>query len=539
MKNSRRKKSSRKSASFPSRKWFTNLFHKRSFWIVLAVFIIFSVFTHWLAVIYVPPFPPRWIGIKYYLYTPNKEVSSADLSKVPISLHAVQSAIVVLNPNTPAANELLPHEIVINTFTLTDQAVIDVILNNTLAQYLSGIEPSKQEVAREILNNPKTSVIIDKIFLAVTQSDNISQSDSLINERLQKKGEEIKPEVFEAMQKKIILAPFINPLSKAEAAKISEPFLTVEKSAVYRIYKDANASRKMPVSYYRDNYSDFVLVNNKLIPTRGDISPLVILKPGKYYLGPGIVAAPTIYYLALQTVEGLPYNTKSVGHGWASVSRKEEGIMYPLMTMSLFNSIDMDNKQNIDKAEMSNIATYTNLWINHPDDWQRAIKSLNKIPLPDGPSRSRLYELSPEQVRGILFFREWYLPQYSTQEYYMTYLTESLLKSRDVRISLGLTLEILHLKLQNIMNITFWGGIQAWMNNTTLDTRYNGITSNCVAYSTDFWNKIVPKIFYNPRILNLVPVPGKLYKEMKPDEVIDLPDAATLPENQRNKPYKK
>lgn len=119
----------------------------------------------------------------------------------------------------------------------------------------------------------------------------------------------------------------------------------------------------------------------------------------------------------------------------------------------------------------------------------------------------------------------------------MNYLEESFAASTSLTNKAALLWTMAHVKLENLMNETFWGTLQMFMNSTTKDTRYNGITSNCVAYSVDLWNIMKENPHYDPRILKLVAAPGKLFVSMTQTEVIDLPDATTLPLDQQQQPY--
>lgn len=501
---------------------------------VLGILVAICMFFTWLVASYQPPFPPRWIGVKYFLFEGDKTVSQEEINKIPKDLNAIQSAIMVLTPISPEAKEVLPAQMYVNTFTLSNKEAIAAAVRIAIAQYLAGTDPSKEDAARAVLSSPQTAVGVEKLIVAVTQSNNLPVPEEMVNEELGTRGKEITPQEYEEMQKKIMFAPTLPPQNQNDSSgrKIS-------KKGIYRFYQDKASTSASPSASYKENYSDFLRVNNTLIPTRKGASPLVILNPGTYSVDDSTVISPVDFYLTLHTIEGIPYNRKSVGHGWVSLARKEEGVMYPMMTMSLFNLIDTDDSQTVEKGELTNIATHTNLGMNYIDDWERSTKMLNYIPIPNGPTRSRVAPITPEKAKAIIYMREWYFPQYSTNEYYEKYLDESLSQSNNIKDKAALYVAKAHLNFQQLMNKTFWGVVLMWMNNTAADVRYNGITSNCVAYSTEFWNRMTnnPLPEYDSRILKLVPVPGKLYKEMKPEEVIDLPDAETLPPEQQNVPY--
>lgn len=513
------------------------LFHNRWFLISSVSVITIMLISTWLIGSYTPPFPPSWIGVKYYSFSSDNEIKLEDVTSVAEDMKTVQTAILVFEPKTEDAKRLLPSQFTVNSFTLSDQEVLKIMLADSVARVLVGTKPEEQEIARAILADPLSAVSLKHIVVAVTQSNNISADEALFNEQLNQRGTELRPAEFDAIQDQIQLFAKISGAPMTESAESSSNLFTVEKPSAFRLYQNDEAKIATAGAFLREPYSDFSTINDQLVPLRAGRSPLLVLEPGIYQLEEDSSLSPITFHLAVQTVEGLPYNKKSVGHGWTTLAQKENGVMYPLLTMSLFNSLDLNNTQDIDAGTFTNIATYTNLGINHPDDWVRATKSLNYIPLPDGPSRSRVNEISPEMTRKLLLLRGWYLPQYSTQEYYMKYLQESLAATSDPMNKLALGISILHVKYQNLMNKTFWGTIQMLMNGTTGDTRYNGITSNCVAYSTDLWNVRNQAPYYDPRMLKLVAVPGKLFHEMNPEEVIDLPDAETLPPDQQNVPY--
>ncbi len=333
-----------------------------------------------------------------------------------------------------------------------------------------------------------------------------------------------------------------NQATTSENSNTNLQNFTVEKTGGYRVYKSQeslNQAQANPEIISTTPFTESIVINDQLIPLKAGRSPLLKLDPGTYQTDKNVVFSPIEYYLAVQTANGLPYTTAGIGHAWSVLAYKEQGWIQPLMTMSLFNSLDEDNKQRLEWGEMTNIATYTNLWINHPDDWNRAINSLNRIPIPDGDTRTHLMQIEPSTAQAILFKRRWYLPQYATQELYLEYLKTSLEKSDSLTNKLALLIEIAHVNLQNIMNKSFWGAVQIIMNGTWGDTRYNGVTSNCVSYSTAIWNVFNPPVKYDPRILWLVPAPGQLFVNIDPNRIdtIDLPDEDSLPEDQRGKPF--
>jgi hypothetical protein len=502
------------------------LSRNRKFWTGLLILCITTSFAHWLISTYEPPFPPRWVGVKYYLYSTETQLDQSNSEKIPSDLKSVQSALIFFKPETDDAKLLLPPEMVFNTFTLTDKDVLRATINTAVAQNLSGIDPKNRAVAERILQDPDEAVSLDKVLFAVTQSNNISAPEQLLNKSLQNVAREIDPEIYDTAAQHIMLAPSLPPLTASAAANITQPLQTIEKLGVYRILQDASVSQSMPTTM-QENYTDFTLINDRLVPLQNGRSAQLILEPGQYLLAQDAILSPITFHLGLHTLNGLPYALRGSGHGWTSLSRLEEGTFYPMMTMSVFNSLDTDNQQVVARSEVTNVATYTNLWINHPHDWERSTLALNKVPLPDGPSKTTLSELTPAQVGSFIYQRQWYLPQYSTQEYYQNYLLQALSKSRNPKTSIALVLEIIHIRIENVLNGLFWGTLQMWLNHTLQDTRYNLVTSNCVAYATDLWNTIVVTQSYNPRFLGLIPAPSELYRKMNSDSVIELPGAET------------
>ena len=527
--------------------FWRRLLRSRWIWLIGGVFLLL-VLGGLLISMYEPPFPPNWVGIKYYSYERDPEqlgnsseqtggsdsINFEDLSKISEKMKTIQTGLLVFEPVTPEAKRLLPALIVVHTYTLTDEAVIQMMTGNALAIHLAGIASQDRLAASQILQDPLAALRLRGLVIAVTQTNNFNEAEQQSSQLVSSKGEEVTPERYDTLQRKLQLAPDINPLQTNESPDQSLTlgnYITITKPSVYRIYENEQAKGVIDLDTLLKPYDSFVQINDTFVPIKKGRSPWVIFHPGRYRLQSGASASPVTFYHAVQTVNGYPYIwDNGPGHAWASVSFEENGTFYPLMTASFFNSIDMDNAINADAGEFTNIATYSNLWINHPDDWQRAVLSLNKIPLPDGPSRTRLNEITPEEAREILLLRAWYLAQYSTQEYYMRYLQESMAASNSLKDKLALQYAIIIVRIENIMNGTFWGLIQAAINHTWLDTRYNGVTSNCVAYSTAFWNRRGRNPYYDPRILKLIPAPSQLYRIMDPDEVITLPGAKTKPD---------
>ena len=516
--------------------WY-RLVHNRWFWIVVLGFVLICGVLAWLYASYVPPFPPNWVGVDYYSYTITQPVNFNDISILQQQLKTVETAVLIFEPSTPDAARLLPHGVVAYTYNLSDPQVIRISVENALANDLSGINVSDEQLATQMLQDPASYLKLTKVLVAVTRVDNFNPGQALFAEKLASTGKEIPHEEYDAALNELQLAPSISPLQVTPQNSNDVAAVTIQKPGAFRIYADEASKTASVGATLLLPYDSFIQVNDKLVPTKSGRSSWVILHPGNYQLPKGSSIVPITFHLAVHTLNGIPYARTGLGHGWTSLSFEENGVFYPLMTASLFNSLDTDNAPNTDAAELTNIATYTNLWINHPDDWVRATRSLNRIPLTDGPSRTRVNAISPEKARDILLLRAWYLPQYSTQEYYMKYLQDSFAATSSIKDKVTLAIEMGHIQLENILNQTFWGTIQVVMNNTLRDTRYNGITSNCVAYSTAFWNNEGGNPYYDPRMLHIIAVPGKLYHIMNPDQVITLPDANTLPPWKRNVPY--
>lgn len=404
-----------------------------------------------------------------------------------------------------------------------------------------------------ILSDPESHLALQRVVVAVGLSANIDRPQQITLSSLKSTAQSIEPSVYDEAVAKLAFSAPIKPLDSSaeklhnqattsENSNTNLQNFTVEKTGGYRVYKSQeslNQAQANPEIISTTPFTESIVINDQLIPLKAGRSPLLKLDPGTYQTDKNVVFSPIEYYLAVQTANGLPYTTAGIGHAWSVLAYKEQGWIQPLMTMSLFNSLDEDNKQRLEWGEMTNIATYTNLWINHPDDWNRAINSLNRIPIPDGDTRTHLMQIEPSTAQAILFKRRWYLPQYATQELYLEYLKTSLEKSDSLTNKLALLIEIAHVNLQNIMNKSFWGAVQIIMNGTWGDTRYNGVTSNCVSYSTAIWNVFNPPVKYDPRILWLVPAPGQLFVNIDPNRIdtIDLPDEDSLPEDQRGKPF--
>jgi hypothetical protein len=512
-------------------------------WLIVGVGVfLFFAFITWLLSIYEPPFPPQWIGVKYYLFDVNslvedKSLDTRDLAVLSQKLETIQTALLVFEPSTPIAKQLLPPQMVVHTYTLSDSEVVSLMIENALARELSGIDFTEREGASELLSNPLDNLHVKQVLLAVTQSNNFGAVQELFIESLNSKGKEISHSEYERIQSRLQLAPELDPSEVTDNLLEDADAVNISKRGVYRIYENEIAKTATVGATMKRQYDSFVSVNDFLVPTKGGRSPWVILDPGTYNFQSGASAVPITFYHAIHTVNGLPFIFNGVGHGWTTIAFEENDVFYPLMTASLFPSLDYDNKPNLDAGEFTNIATYTNLWVNHPDDWDRSTRSLNRLPLPDGPTRIRLNIISPEEAREILFLRAWYLSRYSTQEIYMEYLQKSLLSVTDYKSKLALLIEIGHIRLQNMLSDTFFGALSLIVNEDEGDNRYNGVTANCVGYSAAFWNSRNRDPDYNPRMLFMIPVPGKLYNVMSPGDVVSLPDAASLDEDQRDVPY--
>lgn len=503
-------------------------------WILVAIICIYGL--KFLYSSYTPPFPPSWIGIKYYSFEVQEPVSLVNLEEIQNSLKTIQAAILVFEPTSEEAKRLIPNKLIFKTYTLTDRDVITFLLQKEIASEISGSSPQDKSSMDKILSAPMEALKLTNIVIAVTQSNNFDDKQDLLIEAIKAKGDEIPHEVYDKIQAELKIAPELKPADKITETNDAYVY-TVKKRGFYRLYKNADTKNKKLSDTFLKPFDDYMIVNNSLIPIKEGKTGLLIFDKGNYQVPKGTIVTPITYYHALHTVNGLPFIQNGVGHGWTSISFEENGVFYPLMTASLFNSIDEDNSVNLEDGNITNIATYTNLWINHPDDWTRSQRSLNNIPLRDGPSRFRLNEITPEEAKRILLMRAWYLPQYSTQEVYMQYLISSFWATSNLKDKLTLTIEMGHIKVQNVMNQTFWGVIIAMVNGTWADVRYNGVTSNCVAYSTDFWNYSKRTPNYDPRMLRLVAVPGKLFQVMDPSDVVTLPDADSLPANQQDIPY--